>query len=138
MDLSTTVALSAAAVSTLVLFYRKNAIGSYPRYGDEVQAVPCSVPILGGLPWYALLGNVHRMDEYIVKDNAMNATNRPLFASVPFNANVVIISDPESLKHVLSTNFDNYQKGIVFKPYLTDAFGHGIFNSDGAASLDVG
>ncbi|KAF2321642.1 hypothetical protein GH714_000854 [Hevea brasiliensis] len=58
----------------------------------------------------------------------------------------IITSNPENVKYILNTNFDNYPKGKPFSALLGDLLGRGIFNVDGdswrfqrkMASLELG
>ena len=43
----------------------------------------------------------------------------------------IAITSPESVKHILSDNFENYEKGYLFRDKLTEMLGDGIFNVDG-------
>jgi len=43
------------------------------------------------------------------------------------------VQDPEIIKHILATNFSNYEKGETFTHALEPFLGRGIFNSDGEA-----
>lgn len=45
----------------------------------------------------------------------------------------VVITRPETVRHVLKDKFDNYVKGPVFHEILKDLLGDGIFNTDGKA-----
>ncbi|KAG9124647.1 hypothetical protein FRC07_010799 [Ceratobasidium sp. 392] len=45
---------------------------------------------------------------------------------------LVVTSEPESLKCVLSTDFGSYEKGPAFRDKLFSVFGNGLFNTDGA------
>ncbi|BFZ60673.1 hypothetical protein YB2330_001715 [Saitoella coloradoensis] len=38
---------------------------------------------------------------------------------------------PDSVEHILKTNFENYEKGLVFNSNLKALLGDGIFNVDG-------
>jgi fatty acid omega-hydroxylase len=44
----------------------------------------------------------------------------------------VMTTDPENVKHILKTNFENYPKGPHVRHMQGDLLGHGIFNADGA------
>jgi hypothetical protein len=39
--------------------------------------------------------------------------------------------DPAVVQSILSDNFDNFEKGDLFKKRLTEMLGNGIFNADG-------
>jgi cytochrome P450 len=43
----------------------------------------------------------------------------------------IITANPENVKHLLKTRFDNYPKGKPFSLILVDLLGRGIFNVDG-------
>ncbi|KAG1330561.1 putative Cytochrome P450 86A1 [Cocos nucifera] len=44
---------------------------------------------------------------------------------------VTVTCHPRNLEHVLSTRFDNYPEGPLWRSNFHDLQGHGIFNSDG-------
>ncbi|KAF8009301.1 hypothetical protein BT93_J0335 [Corymbia citriodora subsp. variegata] len=60
--------------------------------------------------------------------------------------NNVVTANPDNVKHMLRTRFDNYPKGKPFSAILGDLLGRGIFNVDGdswkfqrkMASLELG
>ncbi len=51
--------------------------------------------------------------------------------SIPFVSNFIVITDPDLCEYMLKTNFDNYEKGIIFRNNFHDFLGDGIFNVDG-------
>lgn len=55
-----------------------------------------------------------------------------LSVKVPLSPWWIITTAPENVKHILSTNFENYPKGAFFTEKLVDLLGDGIFNVDGA------
>jgi cytochrome P450 len=48
-----------------------------------------------------------------------------------FKNNGMVLCEPESVKHVLKDNFQNYVKGDAFYETLNDFLGNGIFATDG-------
>ncbi|KAL9239651.1 hypothetical protein vseg_013954 [Gypsophila vaccaria] len=49
----------------------------------------------------------------------------------PFGERVVMTGNPANVEHILKTNFNNYQKGPIFRNTLRDFLGDGILNVDG-------
>jgi len=47
--------------------------------------------------------------------------------------NIVVTTQPDSLRHILKSNFDNYEKGADMFAWMEEIFGHGIFGVDGQA-----
>lgn len=45
---------------------------------------------------------------------------------------LVVLTNEENVRHVLSKNFENYVKGNEFQAWLSEFLGHGVFASDGA------
>ncbi|EJD03502.1 cytochrome P450 monooxygenase pc-1 [Fomitiporia mediterranea MF3/22] len=43
----------------------------------------------------------------------------------------IITTEPEHVKAVLATEFENYEKGDVFKDHMRSVLGDGVFNADG-------
>ncbi|KLO15647.1 cytochrome P450 [Schizopora paradoxa] len=48
-----------------------------------------------------------------------------------FGGGSIFTLEPEHVKQVLATQFDNYEKGSEFKEAMQDVLGTGVFNSDG-------
>ena len=44
----------------------------------------------------------------------------------------VVFTSPASVKHILADNFENYEKGDLFRDKFTEMLGDGIFNVDGS------
>lgn len=44
---------------------------------------------------------------------------------------MLYINDPDVIEYTLKTNFQNYEKGKLFREIFYDFLGEGIFNSDG-------
>jgi len=48
-----------------------------------------------------------------------------------FGKDLIITTEPDHLKAILATNFDNFEKGETFRWYVQSVLGTGVFNSDG-------
>ena len=44
---------------------------------------------------------------------------------------IINITEPDDVKHILKTNFDDYEKGKIQSEIFNDLLGNGIFNTDG-------
>ena len=44
---------------------------------------------------------------------------------------MIVLTSEESVRHILSTNFNNYVKGKEFQAWLSEFLGNGVFASDG-------
>ncbi|XP_044367105.1 noroxomaritidine synthase-like [Triticum aestivum] len=84
-------------------------------------------PIVGILP--AIVSNIHRIFEGVTGMLALSGLNyqcRFWFAGFRY----FITCDPANVRHIFTSNFENYPKGDVFAQ-MFDILGGGIFNSDG-------
>ncbi|ODQ53507.1 putative P450 oxidoreductase [Saitoella complicata NRRL Y-17804] len=52
---------------------------------------------------------------------------------MPGVGRTIFLCSPDSVEHILKTNFENYEKGCVFNSNLKALLGDGIFNVDGHA-----
>ncbi|KAA1081703.1 Protein kinase alk2 [Puccinia graminis f. sp. tritici] len=57
---------------------------------------------------------------------------RPGFSITVPGVRIIDVSKPEWLEYIQKTNFDNYQKGPMFRGLMVDLFGDGILVTDGA------
>uniref|UniRef100_A0ACD5WF32 Uncharacterized protein n=1 Tax=Avena sativa TaxID=4498 RepID=A0ACD5WF32_AVESA len=84
-------------------------------------------PIVGVIP--AIVSNIHRIFEGVTGLLALSHLNyqcRFWFAGFRY----FITCDPANVRHIFTSNFENYPKGDVFAQ-MFDILGGGIFNSDG-------
>ncbi|KAG0195570.1 hypothetical protein BGX31_006059, partial [Mortierella sp. GBA43] len=51
--------------------------------------------------------------------------------SLPFFGRMIQVDSPESVEHVLKTNFWSYEKGPILRGIMGDLLGKGIFGADG-------
>ena len=94
---------------------------------------PKSYPLVGILP-HAILDFERwpeRCSEYS-KEFGYKTWGGGLPNTLSMGGAVYWITDPDNVKHVLSTNFDNYEKGKALRELYSDLLGTGIFASDGA------
>lgn len=86
-------------------------------------------PFLGHLP--AII--THQDTLYEFMDSVFQASDRPAVLMRFTWMKFVLTRDPRDVKRVLGDNWENYQVSIGQRSEaLTDLFGRGIFNSDGA------
>lgn len=84
-------------------------------------------PIVGILP--AIVGNIHRILDGVtalLASSDMNFQCRFWFAGFRY----FITCDPANVRHIFTSNFENYPKGDVFAE-MFDILGGGVFSSDG-------
>ncbi|XP_051209630.1 noroxomaritidine synthase-like [Lolium perenne] len=84
-------------------------------------------PIIGVVP--AILSNIHRIFDGVTGLLALSDLNyqcRFWFAGFRY----FITCDPANVRHIFTSNFENYPKGDAFAQ-MFDILGGGIFNSDG-------
>src|SRR5262249_9950301 len=55
-----------------------------------------------------------------------------IWSSQSFFGNMLVVSDPAAIKHVLLDNVANYPKAAMEQGILSAAFGDGLLTSDGA------
>lgn len=92
---------------------------------------PKSYPLVGMLPyaikhWDKWPYELIRLSQKFGKTFAGGVPNMP-----GLNGAFFYIIDEANVRHVLSTNFENYEKGLSFRAVYGDFFGVGIFGSDG-------
>ena len=92
---------------------------------------PKSYPLVGMLPyaikhWDKWPYELIRLSQKFGKTFAGGVPNM-----AGLNGAFFYITDEANVRHVLSTNFENYEKGLSFRAVYGDFFGVGIFGSDG-------
>uniref|UniRef100_J3LJU7 Cytochrome P450 n=1 Tax=Oryza brachyantha TaxID=4533 RepID=J3LJU7_ORYBR len=113
--------LSAACV--LVVCYRYHRLKSMKKCSLGVV----QWPIVGVLP--AIVANMHRLLDgvtFLLASSQLNFQCRFWLAGFRF----FVTCDPDNVRHIFTSNFDNYPKGDVFAE-MFDVLGGGIFNTDG-------
>ncbi|KAG8715315.1 hypothetical protein FRC09_016709 [Ceratobasidium sp. 395] len=101
--------------------------------GPDVAEAPCAKT---RLPWnldFIRDGVRARETEYI-GDAFIKYFNTlgPTFNLKLFGGDQLFTCDPECVKAVLSTDFNSFEKGNVFKAKMRSVLGVGVFNSDGS------
>jgi cytochrome P450 len=96
---------------------------------------PPRVPVLGQT--IELATQFDRMQDWLLKytidfggDKTWSACTMSLGT---LGTGALVLTSPESIKHVLKSNFRNYEKGPEFRACFSEFLGGGIFNSDGEA-----
>jgi cytochrome P450 len=93
---------------------------NYPKY------ISSNYPIIGlGL---IILKNMNRIYEYNLE---MHEKNGWIFSWKLFNINLVSTCDPNHIKYILNTNFNNFEKGPIMRNTFNPFLGNGIFAVDG-------
>ncbi|XP_012075240.1 alkane hydroxylase MAH1 isoform X2 [Jatropha curcas] len=98
------------------------------RLSRNRRKVIRSWPLIGMLP--SLLSNMNRLADWMIE--VAGRRGGTLVFKGPWFTGLYAIctTDPENIKHIMSTNFCNYPKGSEFKEMYSDILGDGIFNSD--------
>ncbi|KDP35252.1 hypothetical protein JCGZ_09411 [Jatropha curcas] len=86
-----------------------------------------SWPLIGTLP--SLLRNINRLPDWMI-ELAGRKGGTTIYKGSFTGLYVICTTDPENIKHIMSTNFSNYPKGSEYKEIYSDVLGDGIFNSD--------
>lgn len=111
----------------LLLRYGNNALGTYARISSSIPRMEGNLPFVGHL--IVLFKNYHRFNDLVVDASKEHKT---MAVTLPFAPSFIVTRDPENIKYITQTNFDNYQKGSLFRDRMHDVFGNGIFVADGA------
>ncbi|KAI8358585.1 cytochrome P450 [Mortierella sp. GBAus27b] len=115
------------AMAALYLYkYRSHAVGTRRR--RDLKQPRGAVPLLGHLP---LVASVPGSELYQFFEKQYNELGPCWSISLPFLGRMIQVDSPESVEHVLKTNFWSYEKGPMLKGMMGDLFGKGIFGSDG-------
>eukprot|EP01130_Rhizamoeba_saxonica_P006620 TRINITY_DN262_c0_g1_i1.p1 TRINITY_DN262_c0_g1~~TRINITY_DN262_c0_g1_i1.p1 ORF type:complete len:534 (-),score=99.46 TRINITY_DN262_c0_g1_i1:60-1661(-) len=94
-----------------------------------------------GPPVYPFLYNGLQLHHYRTKDDGKyyydwwvecaNKYGDLIRLAVPLDTAMVLTCNPENIKYILKTNFNNYIKGPIFTRNLGNLLGNGIFNTNG-------
>uniref|UniRef100_A0A0E0CV02 Cytochrome P450 n=1 Tax=Oryza meridionalis TaxID=40149 RepID=A0A0E0CV02_9ORYZ len=122
-DLFFVLQLLLLGVCVLVICYRYQRLKSMKKCSLGVV----QWPIVGVLP--AIVANMHRLLDgvtFLLATSQLNFQCRFWLAGFRF----FVTCDPDNVRHIFTSNFDNYPKGDVFAD-MFDVLGGGIFNTDG-------
>ncbi|XP_051116841.1 cytochrome P450 94A2-like [Andrographis paniculata] len=100
----------------------------YQTHPSSSPKLPKSYPIFGS--FFAIVKNRHRFVQWS-SDIATSIPTLTFYLNQNFGLTNIVTANPAVVKHVLKTNFGNYDKGEFFRTSLGDFLGDGIFNSDG-------
>ncbi|GJX10394.1 cytochrome P450 94A2-like protein [Tanacetum coccineum] len=87
-------------------------------------------PLIGSL--FPILQNRHRFIQW-TSDLVNNSPTKTVTIHRPLGNVRVMTANPDVVKYVLKTNFQNYPKGVPTRDNAYDLLGDGIFNIDGEA-----
>ncbi|PLW23076.1 hypothetical protein PCASD_10522 [Puccinia coronata f. sp. avenae] len=109
----------------LLFEFRDRAIGTTKRKDPLFQEVP-GWPLIGQLA--QSLTDISRPLE---ASTIMALKLRPGFSITVPGVRIIDISKPEWLEYIQKTNFDNYEKGPMFRLPMADLFGDALLVVDG-------
>ncbi|PLW48676.1 hypothetical protein PCANC_15462 [Puccinia coronata f. sp. avenae] len=109
----------------LLYEFRDRAIGTNKRKDPLYQDVP-GWPLFGQL-FQSLIDTSRPLEASTI----MALKLRPGFSITVPGVRIIDVSKPEWLEYIQKTNFDNYEKGPMFRSLMADLFGNGILVTDG-------
>jgi hypothetical protein len=118
--------LLVALGAIIVYKYRSHAIGTRRR--SDLKQPKGAFPLLGHMPLILSIPGTKLYDFFLKQNQELGPT---WSISLPIVGRMIQGDTPESVEHVLKTNFWSYEKGPTFKGALGDLFGDGIFVADG-------
>ncbi|KNE93217.1 hypothetical protein PSTG_13393 [Puccinia striiformis f. sp. tritici PST-78] len=111
----------------LLIKYRDRAIGTSKR-NDPPRTDKPGWPLLGQLPW--MIANRSRFLEGITR---IALKFGPGFSFTLPGKRMIDVSKPEWVEYIQKTNFNNYVKGPMIYPAMSDVWGSIIIAVDGPA-----
>ncbi|CAM0870651.1 unnamed protein product [Alopecurus aequalis] len=127
MDWFLILQLLMSAIFLLVILWRRYRAMKSEKLSRRRPLGLTQWPIVGVIP--AIVSNIHRLFEGVTGLLALSHLNyqcRFWFAGFRY----FLTCDPANVRHIFTSNFENYPKGVVFGQ-MFDILGGGIFNSDG-------
>lgn len=136
-------ALVAAGTATLLLlklshdwfaqWQRTRCLAGRDRDGNaiplrKIPLTPSALPWLGNLIDYIV--NAHRSVDWQA-DMCAWADYQPWKSKVPGQPAMIVLSSPDAIEEVTTTQFENFAKGEFFVDVMGDMFGRGLLVSDG-------
>ncbi|KAF4358115.1 hypothetical protein F8388_009398 [Cannabis sativa] len=112
---------------TLIFILRHKSKNSIKPSSSSTQ-LPKSYPIFG--TYFAASANKHRRLEWFT-ELLQNSPTATFVINHLIGPRQIITANPDVVRHILSSNFSNYQKGESIRVNLTDFLGDGIFCADG-------
>ncbi|KAI3517006.1 hypothetical protein L1887_16212 [Cichorium endivia] len=119
LEYSVILSLSFILIPLLIFLY---------KHRNQRTVIPTNWPILGMMP--KILINAHRIHDYVtdilLQSSGTFRVKGPWFA----NMDLLLITNPLDVHHVLSKNFSNYPRGDAFRKIFR-FLGDGLISSDG-------
>ncbi|CAG8697450.1 11375_t:CDS:2, partial [Scutellospora calospora] len=94
----------------------------------------CRKDIVGpkGIPIFGNFFSIIKRNSYIHYEHELAIKYGSFFTfTFPSYGRVIVINDPQSIEHVLKTNFEDYGKSDFFHELGYEMFGDGIFAVNG-------
>ena len=122
------------AAAALFIFLSLLAFTWPSAMGKQIPGPGRGIPYFQGLFW--LRSNLMTLPDACVEMNKLYG-GRTWGMRAPaiglLRGGCVVVTSPESVKHVLHRNFANYVKGEGVQLCMAELLGHGIFATDGPA-----
>ena len=106
---------------------------------NKIRAKPVDAPCPPGGNWFfgntaQFLKNFETLPDFVLKYTLElgGTVGMRMVGFGPMKHGVLCISSQQNVKYVMKDNFENFEKGELFKAPLYDFLGDGIFTSDGA------
>ncbi|OAV90897.1 hypothetical protein PTTG_28169 [Puccinia triticina 1-1 BBBD Race 1] len=115
-----------AYLAYLLLEFRDRAIGTTKRKDPLFKDVP-GWPLIG-----QLVQGLADSSNHLEASTRMALKLRPGYSTTVPGVRMIDVSKPEWLEYIQKTNFDNYEKGPLYRELMGDLFGNGIIVLDGA------
>ncbi|TMW65609.1 hypothetical protein Poli38472_008251 [Pythium oligandrum] len=116
-------ALAAATIAIHTLRQSKDA----PQY-RELEQPDSTLPGLGN--FFDIAGRVDDYHDWIL-EQTLRFEGRPWKFKIPGQGEAIVVSSPDAIEEVMSTQFENFGKGPYQCELLREFFGHAFGTDDG-------
>jgi len=117
-------------IAAYALFVLRGLYNLRPRRGRHAPCPPMN-PFWGHA--FGLLGQFHRLPDWYNELSQKYGRSFRLILGSPLQPadTMLVVTHPDSVKHMLKDNFENYPKGDDLIAYMHEVFGNSIFASNG-------
>ncbi|KAF9160853.1 hypothetical protein DFQ26_005127 [Actinomortierella ambigua] len=122
-------ALLLAIISTLLLVAKYPNRALLTRARPDLKAISWKGWPLVGNTFTVIRNRARFLDQ--ITEGFDNFPGDVMATTILGLGHVIAINEPVCLEHVLKTNFENYEKGVILNTVLRQVLGDGIFDSDG-------